>query len=127
DRQNSALRSAVPAALRDLVQADTREPASDPGGAPGRSLHVWGSTAERGRVLIDGAAINAPLHLGAILPPVESQLLARAELHTVGAPARYDGGTSYIVEYMTSAPADELRSWGEFGLLTSRLGVEAPV
>jgi len=126
-RQNSALRTAVPAALRDLVQAETREPASDPGGAPGRSLNVWGSTAERGRVLIDGAAINAPLHLGAILPPVESQLLARAELRTAGAPARYDGGTSYIVEYSTRAQADELRAWGEVGLLTSRLGFEAPV
>lgn len=127
EKQNSALRSAVPAALRDLVQAESREPSSDPGGAPGRSLNVWGSAAERGRVLIDGAAINAPLHLGSILPPIESQLLARAELHTAGAPARYDGGTSYIVEYMTRAPADELRAWGEFGLLTSRLGFEAPL
>ena len=127
EKQNSALRSAVPAALRDLVQAESREPSSDPGGAPGRSLNVWGSAAQRGRVLIDGAAINAPLHLGSILPPVESQLLARAELHTAGAPARYDGGTSYIVEYMTRAPADELRAWGEFGLLTSRLGFEAPL
>lgn len=126
-RQNSALRTAVPAALRDLVQAEPREPASDPGGAPGRSLNVWGSTTERGRVLIDGAAINAPLHLGAILPPVESQLLAQAELRTAGAPARYDGGTSYIVEYMTRAPAEKLRAWGEVGLLTSRLGFEAPV
>ncbi|HEU5210124.1 MAG TPA: TonB-dependent receptor [Longimicrobiales bacterium] len=126
-RHNSALRTAVPAALRDLVQAESREPTSDPGGAPGRSLNVWGSAAERGRVLIDGAAINAPLHLGAILPPIESELLARADLRTAGAPARYDGGTSYIVEYMTRAPAEKLRAWGEIGLLTGRLGVEVPV
>lgn len=126
-RRNSALRTAVPAALRDLVQAEAREPSSDPGGAPGRSLNVWGSAAERGRVLIDGVAINAPLHLGAILPPIESQLLARADLHTGGAPARYDGGTSYIIEYMTRGPAEQVRAWGEAGLLTSRLGLEVPL
>src|SRR5690606_11928441 len=124
---NRALRNSVPAALSDMVHAESREPHPDPGGGASHTLHVWGAASERGRVLIDGATVNAPLHLGAILPPVEPELLAHAELRTGGSPARYDGGTNYIVEYATRASEPRLRAWGEVGLLTSRVGVEAPL
>ncbi len=125
-RQNGVLRTAATAALNDLMSV-TQEPPTDPGHAP-NSLHIWGSNAERGRVMLDGAVINAPLHLGAILAPVDPGILASADLHTGGAPARYDGGTNYVVEYVTrKAHPERLRSWGELGLLASRIGVEAPV
>lgn len=128
NQPSGVLRAAAPGALGDLVQVDSRDPPSEPpsdGGA--HTLHVWGSSAERGRVLVGDASVNAPLHLGAILPPVEPQLLARAELRTGGAPARYDGGTNYIVEYLLQQRPERLLAWGELGLLTSRIGVQAPL
>ena len=126
-RENGALRTAATAALQDLVQAAPQESGDPAGGTQPSSLHIWGSGADRGRVLIDGAAIAAPLHLGAVLPPIDGELLSHTVLRTGGASARYDGGTTYILEYVTRPAADRLRSWGELGLLTSRAGVEVPV
>jgi hypothetical protein len=128
-RQHAALRTAATAALNDIMQVDAHEPPTDPaGGNTPRSLQIWGADAERGRVLVDGAAVNAPLHLGAILPPVDPSMLAQTSLRTGGAPAQYDGGTTFIVDHRTRAPrADRLRGWGEASLLVSRLGVEMPI
>lgn len=127
-RMNGALRNGTTATLQDLVLADIHQQPQDPSGGPPRSLNIWGSSIERGRVLVDGATINAPLHLGAILPPLDPALLSSVALRTGGAPARYDGGSSYIMEYVTRAPrTDRLHAWGEFGMLIGRIGAETPI
>lgn len=94
------------------------------GGARRHALYLWGSSAERGRVLLDGASVNAPLHLGSLLPPVDPDVLAGAALHTGGISPRYDGGAAYIVEYTTRPGAPDGGVWGEADLLTARVGAE---
>jgi hypothetical protein len=100
----------------------------EPGGGDGHTLFVWGTDDESGRVLLDGAVIGAPLHLGGLLPSVDPELIDDARVRTGGAPARFDGGTGYVLELSTRAPAPgSLRVWGESNLLTDRLGGEAPL
>jgi Carboxypeptidase regulatory-like domain len=128
DERAGSLRARTTAPLADLAAAKVRDQAPDPGGQHPDALHIWGSSTDRGRVFLDGAAINAPLHLGGLLPPLDPGLLAQAALRTGGASARYDGGTSYIMDFRTRSPdADRLGGWGEVGLLATRLGVEAPI
>jgi hypothetical protein len=98
----------------------------DPGGGNGHTLFVWGTEDESGQVLLDGAPIGAPLHLGGLLPSVDPELVDHARLRTGGAPARFDGGTGYVLELSTREPSPgALRAWGESNLLTDRVGGEA--
>jgi hypothetical protein len=100
----------------------------DPGGGDGHTLFVWGTEDETGQVLLDGAVIGAPLHLGGLLPSVDPELVDHARLRTGGAPARFDGGTGYVLELSTREPSPgSLRLWGESNLLTDRVGGEAPI
>ena len=98
------------------------------GGGNGHTLFVWGTDDERGRVLLDGAVISAPLHLGGLLPSIDPALIDEARIRTGGAPARFDGGTGYVLELSTRAPPPgSLRMWGESNLLTDRVGGEVAV
>lgn len=103
-------------------------PPDHPGGRQPHALFIWGSGGERGRVLLDGAALNAPLHLGAILPPLDPELLGRADLRTAGISPRYDGGTTYIMDFGTR-PADARTpgSTGSVDLLSSTGTLELPL
>jgi hypothetical protein len=100
----------------------------DPGGGNGHTLFVWGTEDESAQVLLDGAVIGAPLHLGGLLPSVDPELFDYSRLRTGGAPARFDGGTGYVLELSTREPSPgSLRMWGESNLLTDRVGGEAPI
>jgi len=128
--RTASFASQAASALADMVAADVvREPPADrDGGRRVHVLYIWGSSVERGRVLLDGAALNAPLHLGGMLPPLDPDLLAGAELRGGGISPRYDGGTTYIMDFATRpAGPGVARTWGEFDLLTGRLGFELPL
>ncbi|HUF69752.1 MAG TPA: carboxypeptidase-like regulatory domain-containing protein [Longimicrobiales bacterium] len=117
-------------ALGDLVLADIARdpPPNDPGGRQPHVLYVWGSSAGRGRILLDGATLDAPLHLGGILPPLDPEMLARAELRTAGTSPRHDGGTSYIMDFGTrDPPNDSLHVRADIDLLATGASVETPV
>ena len=98
-----------------------------PGDARQHALYLWGTSSERGRVLLDGASVNAPLHLGTLLPPVDPEVLSSAAMRTGGISPRYDGGAAYIVEYTTRPAASRANTWGEIDLFTSRVGLETPL
>lgn len=130
DAHLERIRPQTAGALGDLVLATgTREPPPDaPGSRRPHVLYIWGSSAERGRVLLDGATVNAPLHLGGILPALDPDLLERAELRTGGVSARHDGGTTYIMDFGTRSPSSPIfRSRAEIDLLAARAWLEAPV
>jgi hypothetical protein len=77
-------------------------------GRPGQSpadpsdvLYVRGAPTDLKLVLLDGAPVYTPFHLAGLLPSFEAGLLRSASLHLGGAPARYDGGLSYILNLST--------------------------
>ncbi|HEX6133212.1 MAG TPA: carboxypeptidase regulatory-like domain-containing protein [Longimicrobiales bacterium] len=120
-RRSSELAAAQ---LTELTGLTAYEP---PGGRRPHALYVWGSGAERGRVLLDGASLSAPLHLGTLLPPVDPAVIDRADVHTGGISPRLDGGTAYIMDIATRSAAGPARMWGELDLLAARVGAESPI
>lgn len=105
-----------------------RRPTEPGGNRDGRTLFIWGAKDAGARVTIDGVPLGAPLHLGGLLPVVDEDLMAPARMWSGGAPARYDGGTDYVLDMRARpANADSLRVWGTFDVLSERLGGELPI
>jgi hypothetical protein len=105
--------------------------ASLPGNDPGEAtdvLFMRGSTADMKLVLLDGVPVYTPFHVAGLLRSFEPTVIDRAELHVGGAPARYDGGLSHILELSTrSARRDALHFSGSVDLLSGSGAVEVPL
>ncbi|MCC6930455.1 MAG: TonB-dependent receptor [Gemmatimonadaceae bacterium] len=103
--------------------------AGDPGsGGDGRTLFIWGAKDAGARVTLDGIPLGAPLHLGGLLPVVDEDVMAPARMWSGGAPARYDGGTDYVLDLRARpAATDSLRLWATIDVLSERAGGELPL
>jgi hypothetical protein len=75
----------------------------DPPPGEDDDLVIRGSAADLRLVLLDGAPVYAPFHMGGLLDAFEPTVLGAARLHLAGAPARFDGGLSYVMELATRA------------------------
>lgn len=106
-------------------------PRGSPGQAPADPsdvLFVRGGSADLKLVLLDGAPVYTPFHLGGLLDPFEAGVLRSASLYLGGAPARYDGGLSYILDMSTrSGRGGRLRSSGAADLMSTRAVTEGPL
>jgi hypothetical protein len=93
------------------------EPPNVPGGGGGGGsgeevLLVRGSAADLKLVLLDGAPVYAPFHMAGLIDSFEPGLLAGARLYLGGAPARYDGGVSYVLDLATRGAGTDRWSGG---------------
>lgn len=111
----------IAAAGTDLAIAGSRTLESSPGfdqlglgealrGMPGGEptdptsvLYVRGAPSDLKLVYLDGAPVYAPFPIGGLLEPFSSGLLSSADVYVGGAPARYDGGLSYVMDLRTRA------------------------
>lgn len=91
-------------------------------------LYVRGGTADLKLVLLNGAPVYAPFHLGGLINALDSDFMRSARLYVGGAPARYDGGLSYVLDLETRA-GREGEGRGSMGLdmLGSRMLLEGPI
>lgn len=95
---------------------------------PTDALLMRGSTTDLKLVLLDGAPIYAPFHVAGLLPGFDPAALEQARLYVGGAPARYDGGLSYILDLRTRGPrGDRVHGEGALDLLAARTLVELPL
>lgn len=91
-------------------------------------LFMRGSAADLKLVLLDGAPVYTPFHLGGLVESFDPGVLGGASLFLGGAPARFDGGLSYILDLRTRSPRrDRFHGEAEGDLLTSRLLLEGPI
>jgi TonB dependent receptor/TonB-dependent Receptor Plug Domain len=74
---------------------------ADAGGGVGEALYVRGAAANTQLVLLDGAPVYAPFHMGGLIDTFEPEVVGSARLYLGGAPARYDGGLSYVMDLST--------------------------
>lgn len=74
--------------------------------APDNVLYVRGAGASLDLVLLDGAPVHAPFHLGGLLDPGLPPSVQRAERLQGGVTARYDGGLSDVL-LLESRPAGQ--------------------
>lgn len=95
---------------------------------PSEALYVRGAPADLKRVLLDGAPVLTPFHLSGLIDTFQPALLRSATLYLGGAPARYDGGLSYVLDLSTRAGRPgRLRSTGALDALSARAVVEGSV
>lgn len=95
---------------------------------PSDVLFMRGSTTDLKLVLLDGAPVYTPFHLGGLLSTFDASALGAAVLHTGGAPARYDGGLSYILDLRTRAPQrDRIHLRGGLDLISGNFAAEGPL
>ncbi len=98
------------------------------GGEGGDVLYVRGSAADLKLVLLDGAPVYAPFHTGGLIQTFEPEALGSARLYLGGAPARLDGGLSYVMEMRTRPGRREMhRVSAGADLLSGRALVEGPL
>jgi len=95
---------------------------------PSDVLYVRGGQADMKLVLLDGAPVYAPFHLGGLIAALDTDWLGTANLYLGGAPARFDGGLSYIME-LESRSARTGRVHTEVGadMLSARGRIEGPL
>ncbi|MEX0893652.1 MAG: carboxypeptidase-like regulatory domain-containing protein [Gemmatimonadota bacterium] len=95
---------------------------------PSDILYVRGGAADLKLVLLDGAPVYAPFHMGGLIPPFEGDVLRSAALYLGGAPARYDGGLSYVMDMETrSGRTQAPHAVVAADLLSVRTVLEGPV
>ena len=136
----------TPARAADLTSAAVRALESTPGVAelgladvaqdipgsepidPSDVLYVRGGAADLKLVLLDGAPVYAPFHLGGLISALETDWLRNATLYLGGAPARFDGGLSYVLD-LESRAGRTGRTHVEVGadMLAAHVRAEGPI
>ncbi|MEX2584380.1 MAG: carboxypeptidase regulatory-like domain-containing protein [Gemmatimonadota bacterium] len=93
---------------------------------PGSVLYVRGAATDLKLVYLDGAPVYAPFPLGGLIEPFAPELLHQADIYLGGAPARYDGGLSYVMDLRTrGGMVGGARTSGSVDLLSARVLAEA--
>jgi hypothetical protein len=83
-----------------LAEAVREVPGQEPVD-PSDVLFVRGHAADLQLVLLNGAPVYSPFHIGGLINALDTNLLRSATLYLGGAPARYDGGLSYVMDLET--------------------------
>ena len=110
-----------------LAQVVRGLPGNDPSD-PQDVLLMRGSAADLKLVLLDGAPVYTPFHMAGLLESFDPQALGGASLFLGGAPTRFDGGLSYILDLRGRSPRrDRIRGDAALDLLTGRLLLEGPL
>ncbi len=91
-------------------------------------LFMRGSTEDLKLVLLDGAPVYAPFHVAGLIPTFDPAVLGSAKLLVGAAPARYDGGLSYILDLRTREPGRHgVHGSGSADLLSASEEVDGPL
>lgn len=110
-----------------LAEAIHRVPGQEPPD-PSSVLYVRGAAADLKLVYLDGAPVYAPFPLGGLIDAFAPGTLGSAEVFLGGAPARYDGGLSYVMDLRTrGVRTDAFRTSGSLDLVSARAAVETPL
>lgn len=110
--------------LVQIVQA-TSDPDPDD---PSSILYVRGATSDLKLVLLDGAPVYAPFHLGGLIQAFMPGVLGHSTPYVGGAPARFNGGLSYILD-LGSRPGrtDRVHTSGALDMMSAGGEVEGPM
>ncbi|MCI0434870.1 MAG: TonB-dependent receptor [Gemmatimonadetes bacterium] len=95
---------------------------------PSDVLFVRGGAADLKLVLLNGAPVFAPFHIGGLIHALETDVLQSATIYLGGAPARYDGGLSYVMDLETRSGRETRQQVrAAIDLLAARVIAEGPI
>ncbi|MGH7505039.1 MAG: TonB-dependent receptor, partial [Longimicrobiales bacterium] len=110
-----------------LAEAARDVPGQEPPD-PSDVLFVRGGAADLKLVLLNGAPVYAPFHIGGLIHALDDELLRSATLYLGGAPARYDGGLSYVMDLETrSGRTRNAHATMSVDMLAARTVLEGPL
>jgi hypothetical protein len=110
-----------------LAEAAREVPGNEPVD-PSDVLFVRGGAADLKLVLLDGAPVFAPFHIGGLIHALDTDMLRSATLYLGGAPARYDGGLAYVMDMETrSGRGNGTHANVAADLLSARGVAEGPI
>lgn len=89
------------------------------------ALIVRGGRPDENLVLVDGAEIYNPYHLGGLFSTFNADTIADAKFLAGGYPAEYPGRLSSILD-ITSREGKQIKGKGEVSLLSSKMMLEGP-
>lgn len=111
-----------------LVRGLGRPPPGEEYREPRRVLFTRGSTVDARQFLLDGAPILAPFHLAGLVPAFDARALAEARVYLGGAPVRYEGGLSHVLDVRSrDARRDRVRGEAALDGVVLRGGLELPL
>lgn len=102
---------------------------------PGVKMHSDGSTfysvrggnRDQNLVMVDDAPIYNPSHLLGLFSTVIPDVVNDISLYKGDMPASYGGRLSSVLDIRTKKGNDQhFQSWGNFGLISTKLGIEGP-
>jgi hypothetical protein len=110
-----------------LAEAAREVPGQDPPD-PSDVLFVRGGGADLKLVLLNGAPVYAPFQIGGLIHALDAEMLRSATLYLGGAPARYDGGLSYVMDMETrSGRTRRAHATMSMDMLAARTVLEGPL
>ncbi len=110
-----------------IAQVARGMPGQDPAD-PSDILLMRGSASDLKLVLLDGAPLYTPFHMAGLVESFDPTTLGGASLFLGGAPARFDGGLSYILDLRARSPRrDRVQGRVALDLLTGRALMEGPL
>ena len=112
------------AGLANVASAALGRAGDDPSDGS-QVLLMRGSTADLKLLLLDGAPVYTPFHLGGMLESFDPSVLGAAAHFVGAAPSRYDGGIDYILDLRTRRPTPTRNgAQGTFDLVSAHASAE---
>ena len=92
------------------------------------ALYIRGGSPDQNVVLLDGAPLFNPYHLGGLFSAIDPDAVATMEVLPGAIPAAEADRASGVIKVWTrDGGRDRLRGHGALGLVSSRLGVDGPL
>lgn len=121
----------IPALLGevDVLKSIQLLPGITNSGEGSTGFYVRGGNVDQNLILLDGAPVYNPSHIGGFLSVFNSDAIKNIELYKGGIPARYGGRLSSVLDIrMNEGSTNEFHGSGGIGLpISSRLTFEGPI
>lgn len=110
-----------------LAEAAREAPGHEPVD-PSDVLFVRGAAADLKLVLLNGAPVFAPFHVGGLISALDTDVYRSANIELGGASPRYDGALSYVMDLETRSGRETgLHGSAAIDLISGRGSFEGPV
>jgi hypothetical protein len=110
-----------------LAEAAREAPGHEPVD-PSDVLFIRGAAADLKLVLLNGAPVFAPFHVGGLISALDTEVYRSANIELGGASPRYDGALSYVMDLETrSGRENGLHGAAALDLISGRGSIEGPI
>jgi len=112
----------------DLMKSMTLLPGIQSSGDLASGFNVRGGSSDQNLILIDEVPIYNTNHLFGLFSAMDTRILQNLELYKGGAPARYGGRISSVMDInLKEGNLKELEGNGGIGLFSSKLSLQGPI